>query len=82
MSFIQFVMYQIIIIQFEILQIAPNYITSFLMIIHRIGDATSEEGARLLHLSIYKLYIQICILSPYSLAINHSTEAIVDAVVT
>ncbi len=78
MSFIQFVISQIIIIQFVILQIAPNCIT---MIIHRIVDATSEEDARGLHLSIYKLYIQNCILSPYSLAINHSAEAIVDAVV-
>ncbi len=70
-----------VIIQFVILQIASICITSFLMIIHRIGDATSEEDARWLHLSIYKLYIQICILSPYSLAINHSAEAIVDAVI-
>ncbi len=34
-----------------------------------------------LSLSIYKVYIQVYILSPYSLAINHSAEAIVDAVV-
>ncbi len=50
------------------------------MIIHRIGDATTEDDARCLHLSIYKSYIRICILSPYSLAINHSAEAIVDTI--
>jgi hypothetical protein len=27
-------------------RIAPNYITSFLLIIHRIGDATTEDNAR------------------------------------
>jgi hypothetical protein len=46
MSFIQFVICQIIIIQFVILQIAPNCITSFLIIIYRIGDAISEGDAR------------------------------------
>jgi hypothetical protein len=45
-SFIQSVINQFIIIQSVILQIVPNYIASFLMIIHRIGHATTEEDAR------------------------------------
>jgi hypothetical protein len=46
MSFIQSVICQLIIVQSVILQIVSNYITSFLMIIHRIGDATTEDNAR------------------------------------
>ncbi len=78
--FFQSVICQLQIIQSVILQIVPNYFISFLMIIHRIGDAT-EDNSRWLHLSIYKSYIRICILSPYSLAIKHSAEVIVDGVV-
>ncbi len=79
-SLIQSVICQLIIIQSVILQIVSNYVILFLMIILRIGDAT-EDNARWLNFFIYKSYIWICILSPYSLAIKHSTEVIVDAVV-
>jgi hypothetical protein len=44
MSFIQSFISQLIIIQTVILQIVPNYVISFLMIIHRIGDATEDDA--------------------------------------
>ncbi len=44
MSFIQSVIRQLQIIQSVIPQIVPNYVVSFLMVIHRIGDATEDDA--------------------------------------
>jgi hypothetical protein len=43
-SFIQSIIRQLSIIQNVMLQIVPNYVISFPMIIHRIGDATEDNS--------------------------------------
>jgi hypothetical protein len=55
-SFTQSVICQLQSIQSVILQIVPNYVISFLMIIHRIGDATEAIQGDCICLSTNRVF--------------------------